>query len=78
MSHYLIKDGQGTCAAQIEKLIGLRAHDMRLGILVEKPKPFNLHGMMAEIHRALHPTSCTCGKWAALHSSNCPQFLAVT
>jgi hypothetical protein len=78
MSHYLITDGQGTCAAEIEKRTGLRAHDTALGILVEKRKPFDMQGALAQIDRALHPSRCICGRYAVLHQPNCPEAWAVT
>jgi hypothetical protein len=78
VTHYLITDGQGTCAAEIEKLTGLRAHDTPLGILVDKRKPFDMQGALAEIDRALHPTRCICGKFAVLHQPNCPEARIVT
>ena len=78
MTHYLIADAQGTCAREIERLTGLRAHDTSLGILVEKRKPFDMYGALAVIEGALRPTQCTCGKFAILHSPNCPLSFAVT
>ena len=78
MSYYLITDGQGTCAERIEQVTGLRAYDTHLGILVEKPKPFELHGAMAALERRLNPMRCSCGPGAVVHHGNCPLMYAVT
>lgn len=68
-THYLV---QGTSAAEVEQLTGLRGVDTPLGVLVERPKPFRIEDAMAEVNRAINPTPCKCGRFALLHQPNCP------
>lgn len=73
--YYLVT---GTGAAEVERLTGLRGDDTLHGVLVEKPKPFNLDREMERINRALNPTRCTCGPWAIFHQPRCPMYNLIT
>lgn len=78
VTHYLITDPAGTCAERVEQATGLCCHDTHLGILVEKPEPFDLHGAMAIIERAFHPIRCSCGHTAIVHMPPCPLSYGIT
>lgn len=74
-SYYLIT---GASEAQVEKELGLRGRMTPLGVLVEKPKEFDLPKAMAKIEKALNPNRCTCGTWSVLHQPNCPTWGVMT
>lgn len=78
VTHYLISEPTGLSAAEIERRTGMRAIDTPLGVMLEKPKPLDMRGALAEIDRALHPTRCICGPFAIIHRSNCPEWACVT
>lgn len=73
--YYLVTDSH---AEEVERLTGLQGRDTRLGVLVEKPKPFNLDAELDKLDRALHPRRCTCGPWSIIHRPNCPEGMAIT
>ncbi len=76
VTHYLVTD---VSAEELELKTGLRGHNTALGVLVEKPKPFDMYRAMAIINRALTPPSlCTCGPYAIIHQPNCPAAWAIT
>lgn len=64
--------------SQVEAATGLKGTMTDLGTLVEKPGPFDVHGAMAVIDRALHPNRCTCGAYAVMHRPNCPAWDVMT
>jgi hypothetical protein len=76
MAHYLIITD--ATAAEVEATLDLRGHDTPLGVLVEKPEPFDMNAAMTVIDRTMNPTRCTCGRGAVIHSPNCPIAYAVT
>lgn len=61
MKYFLVTDPFGTCAERLEKQTGLRCYDTQLGILVEKPEPFNLEREMEKFNRILNPRCPDCG-----------------
>lgn len=72
VTHYLVTDAT---PAEVEEKTGLRGHPTPFGTLVEKPKPFDMYGALAEIDRALHPDRCNCGAiLAVMHRKGCPQY----
>lgn len=73
--YYLVTD---STAAEVERCTGLRGRDTFMGALVERPEPFDMHGTLAEINRALHPMWCTCGSYAVVHQPNCPAWKTLT
>jgi hypothetical protein len=76
VTHYLVTD---TNAAELERKTGIEGRDTPLGVLVEKPKPFDMYRAMAIINRALQPPSlCTCGSNAIIHQLNCPAAWVTT
>lgn len=62
----------GTSAEEVARRTDLRAWDTPLGALVEKPRPFNLAAELEKLDRILHPSRCTCGRYALMHRSDCP------
>lgn len=77
MTYWLVTD---STAAEVERLTGLEGCNTPLGVLVEKPKPFNLAAARDKVDRALHPNRprCTCGTYAIIHGPRCPFALALT
>lgn len=76
VTHYLITD---TTAGELERKTGLHGCDTALGVLVGKPKPFDMYRAMAIINRVLEPPSlCICGSSAIIHQPNCPAAWAIT
>lgn len=76
-THWLVTD---TTAEELEQRLGLRGHNTPLGVLVDRPKPFNLESELDKLDRILHPNKmrCTCGKQAIIHHGNCPFVYAIT
>lgn len=78
VTHYLINEPTGLSAKEIEHQTGMRAIDTPLGVLLEKPKPFDLDRALADLDRAFNPSpSCTC-RGAIIHQPGCPLWATVT
>lgn len=72
--YYLVTDA---CADEVERKIGVRGRDTPLGTLIEAPAPFPW-AELELVRRALDPSRCTCGRYAILHSPNCPMWMVMT
>ena len=75
-TYLLINEPTGLSAAEIGRRTGMCAFDTPLGTMLERPRPFDMYGALAEIDRALNPSRCRCR--GIVHDFNCPAGAGIT